>query len=204
MGMHTAITSSSLAWPSQRARIKWLDYMRRYGIATPGTNVDLSHLMRPISRAAPTTPSGPMGSPGFQRQSAWRRVASARVNLLISPLTMAEMTSSVAADGLIVSPHVLLGANTSNQQVISPHDRRGRRKAMWAVVDHGTGNTYPDPHGGPVAEVLPDARGRQIRYGQLEEGSPQSWWISLAPDDQYPNGGSRGEDCHHREQRAQW
>jgi hypothetical protein len=25
--------------------------------------------------------------------------------------------------------------------------------------------------------------------GQGDEPNPQSWWISLAPDDQYPNGG---------------
>jgi hypothetical protein len=61
---------------------------------------------------------------------------------------------------------------------------------MWAVVDHGTGNTYPDPHGGPALKFSSTQEGGKSGTAQLEEGSPQSWWISLAPDDQYPNGGS--------------
>jgi len=172
---------------------KWLDYARRYGIATPGTRVDAVPFDAPYKQSSAYNAIGSNGQPQDFNVNLLAESGFGQGQLLISPLTMAELTSSVAADGVIVSPHVLLGADTSSQQVISPTTAAGIRKAMWAVVDHGTGNTYPDPHGGPPLKFSSTQEGGKSGTAQLEEGSPQSWWISLAPDDQYPNGGGQAK-----------
>jgi len=172
---------------------KWLDYARRYGIATPGTHVDAVPFDAPYKQSSAYNAIGSNGQPQDFNVNLLAESGFGQGQLLISPLTMAELTSSVAADGVIVSPHVLLGADTSSQQVISPTTAAGIRKAMWAVVDHGTGNTYPDPHGGPPLKFSSTQEGGKSGTAQLEEGSPQSWWISLAPDDQYPNGGGQAK-----------
>ncbi|HKW19849.1 MAG TPA: penicillin-binding transpeptidase domain-containing protein [Ktedonobacterales bacterium] len=168
---------------------QWLAYMRRYGIATPGTNVDPIPFDAPYKQSSAYNAIGSNGQPQVFNDNLLAESGFGQGQLLISPLTMAEITSSVAADGLLYSPHVLLGGDSSSQQVISVQTAAGVRKGMWAVVDHGTGDTYPDPHGGPALKNSPTQEGGKSGTAQLEEGSPQSWWISLAPDDQFPNGG---------------
>jgi cell division protein FtsI/penicillin-binding protein 2 len=163
--------------------------MRRYGIATPGTNVDPIPFDAPYKQSSAYNAIGSNGQPQDFNINLLAESGFGQGELLISPLTMAEITSSVAADGLLYSPHVLLGGDSSSQQVMSVQTAAGVRKGMWAVVDHGTGDTYPDPHGGPALKNSPTQEGGKSGTAQLEEGSPQSWWISLAPDDQFPNGG---------------
>lgn len=166
---------------------KWLDYARRFGIATPGTEVRPIPFDAPYKQSSAFNAIGSDGKPQDFSDNLLAESGFGQGQLLISPLTMAEITSSVAADGMLVTPHILLGADTSSQQVMSQATAAGVRKGMWAVVDHGTGNTYPDPHGGPPLKLSPTLEGGKSGTAQLEEGSPQSWWISLSPDDQYPN-----------------
>lgn len=168
---------------------KWLDYIRRYGIATPGTHVDPIPFDAPFKQSSAYNAIGSNGQPQDFNVNLLAESGFGQGQLLISPLTMAEITSSVAADGLLVTPHVLLGGATSSTQVMSQTTAAGVRKGMWAVVDHGTGDTYPDPNGGPPLKLSPTQEGGKSGTAQLQEGSPQSWWISLAPDDQFPNGG---------------
>jgi hypothetical protein len=58
---------------------------------------------------------------------------------------------------------------------------------MWAVVDHGTAwagiarnGVYPKDSSVKM--------GGKTGTGQTNNVQPQTWWISLAPDDQAPGG----------------
>ena len=168
---------------------KWLSYLRKYGIATPGTQVAPIPFDAPYKQSSAYNAIGSDGQPQDFNINLLAESGFGQGQLLISPLTMSVITSSVANDGMLVTPHVLLGGDTSSQQVISPNAAAGVRKAMWAVVDHGTGATYPNPTGGPQLLDSPAQMGGKSGTGQGDEPNPQSWWISLAPDDQYPNGG---------------
>lgn len=168
----------------------WLSYLRRYGITTPGTHVSPIPFDAPYKQSSGFNAIASNGQPQDFNVNLLAESGFGQGQLLISPLTMTEITSSIAADGMLYSPHVLLGGDTSSQQVISQTAAAGVRKAMWAVVDHGTGATYPNPTGGPQLLDSPPHEGGKSGTGQGDEANPQSWWISLAPDDQYPNGGN--------------
>lgn len=175
---------------TQTGADQWLTYLRRYGIATPGTHVDPIPFDAPYRQSSAWNAINSNGQPQDFNVNLLAESGFGQGQLLISPLTMTEISASVAADGMLVSPHVLLGANTSSQQVISSATAASVRKAMWAVIDHGTGATYPNPTGGPALINSQSHIGGKSGTGQGDEPNPQSWWISLAPDDQYPGGGS--------------
>ncbi|HEX6544201.1 MAG TPA: penicillin-binding transpeptidase domain-containing protein [Ktedonobacterales bacterium] len=174
---------------TQTGADQWLSYARRYGIATPGTAVDPIPFDAPYRQSSVWNATNSNGQPQDFNVNLLAESGFGQGQLLITPLTMSEITSSVAADGMLVSPHVLLGANTTSQQVISSQAAADVRKAMWAVIDHGTGATYPNPTGGPALINSQAHMGGKSGTGQGDEPNPQSWWISLAQDNQYPDGG---------------
>ena len=181
----------------------WLSYVRKFGIDTPGTSSPpvpfdapyyQSRAYSAMTNGKPTNFSVPMlAESGFGQGQ-----------LLISPLTMTEVSSTMAANGILWEPHVLyklvphgVSPNSILPQapvmfggapVVRPETAQAVRNAMWAVVDHGT--AYAGiARGGIYPSQSPVKQGGKTGTGQLSGGNPQTWWISLAPDDQAPGGG---------------
>lgn len=180
----------------------WLSYVRKFGIATPGTDV------QPVPFDAPSAqsrayPAQENGKPVEFTDNLLAESGFGQGKLLISPLTMTEVASTVAAGGTLYTPHVGYkvvphGTNpgdvlpTAPQtygagSTVRPETAQSVRKAMWAVVDHGTAfaglqrdGIYPKDSG--------VAMGGKTGTGQTNNANPETWWISLAPDDQASGG----------------
>jgi peptidoglycan glycosyltransferase len=120
--------------------------------------------------------------------------------LLISPLTMAVIASTMANNGVLARPHVGLavaahggtasdGAQvrvpSTDTQVLQPGTAQNMRAAMWAVSTYGTGGygNGPDPNFGSKLATSGVFEGGKTGTAQAS-GQPGAWWISLAPDDQ--------------------
>jgi penicillin-binding protein A len=168
----------------------WLDYVRRYGIATPETS----------SGPASVVPAVPFDAPYYQSRAYTPGVdfsnqllaesGFGQGQLLITPLTMAEITATIANDGQMIVPHVLYkqvgpGGSPSDVdpqvaqtygQVMQPATAANLRQAMRAVYQYGTiGDTSHQPGDSPAIE------GGKTGTGQLGSGLPHTWLLSLAP-----------------------
>src|SRR5579859_94365 len=186
----------------QLGKDNWLNYARKFGIATPGVNVDPVPFDAPQyqSSAYPATING---KPVDFNNNLLAESGFGQGDLLITPLTMTEISSAVAAGGILYAPHVAWkviphGVSASSiiptqpqiytgSPIFRPETAQSVRTAMWAVVDHGTAwagiarnGIYPKDSGVKM--------GGKTGTGQLGSGQPQTWWISLAPDDQAPGG----------------
>ncbi|MGZ3600942.1 MAG: penicillin-binding transpeptidase domain-containing protein, partial [Ktedonobacterales bacterium] len=178
----------------------WLDYARRFGVATPGHDSQPVPFDAPYARSSayPATINGKPTdfSPNLLAESGF-----GQGRLQISPLTMAEITSAVAADGYLYDPHVVKSYKGSDGiqhdqpsavpytggPVIHPETAQSVRHAMWSVVDHGTAWAGLFRNGAQLRDS-PTHEGGKTGTAQLESGNPHAWWISLAPDDQAPGG----------------
>jgi peptidoglycan glycosyltransferase len=178
----------------------WLDYVSRFGILVPGKDV------KSIAFDAPSTQSQAFSrKPSDFDGALLAESGFGQGELQISPLTNAVITSAIAANGQIHSPHVLLTAatfgtkpqdaissaspSTDGTQIVSADAAARVRQAMWAVSDYGTAHTAPNPDSGIRIDQSPVKEGGKTGTAQLESGSPHAWWTSLAPDDQAPGGG---------------
>lgn len=187
----------------------WLSYVRKFGIATPGTPVDPVPFDGPYAQSS----AYPAVSGGQQNSFSADELAASgfgQGELQITPLTMSEVTSTVAADGLLYEPHVVLGqeahttsANVAGMSVAAPQLYSGGpiirpetasavRQAMWAVTTYGTASTVggnPNPIAGNTTLAnSPVKEGGKTGTGQTNQPNPRTWWISLAPDDAAPGG----------------
>ncbi len=177
----------------------WLNYVSRFGILVPGKDV------QPIPFDAPFTQSQAFSrKPGDFDGALLAESGFGQGELQISPLTESVMTSAVAADGVIHSPHVLLTAAvngtkpqdaiasatpaTDGTQVFSADTATKVRQSMWSVTDYGTAAFSPNPVSGAHLANSPVKEGGKTGTAQLDSGLPHTWWISLAPDDQAPGG----------------
>ena len=178
---------------------KWLATVRKFGIQTPGVDVE------PVPFDAPYAPSAAYlaktnGKPTDFSPNLLAESGFGQGQLLISPLTMAEVTGAVAADGNLYVPHVVMQAKPkvggpftqdpqlySGGQIFSPDTAAKVRHAMWSVSSYGTGSTVS--HNGIHLADSPVKEGGKTGTAQLESGLPHTWWISLAPDDAAPGGG---------------
>jgi cell division protein FtsI/penicillin-binding protein 2 len=177
----------------------WLGYVRRFGIATPGTAVTPVPFDAASNQSRAFTPGADfngdlLADSGFGQGQ-----------LLISPLTMAEVTSAAAAGGNLYVPHVLYAeaphgtaaaqavANVTQRQlysgaqepIIQSATAAAIRHAMRAVVEGGT--AY---YTSTQLAQSPALEGGKSGSGQVGNNqSPQTWWISLAPDDAAAGGG---------------
>ncbi|HEV8194268.1 MAG TPA: penicillin-binding transpeptidase domain-containing protein [Ktedonobacterales bacterium] len=178
----------------------WLDYVSRFGILVPGKDV------KPIPFDAPFSQSQAFSrKPSDFDGALLAESGFGQGELQISPLTNAVMTSAVAANGVIHSPHVLLTAavsgtrpqdaiasaspTTDGTQVFSADTAAKVRQSMWSVTDFGTAAFSPNPVSGAHLDQSPVEEGGKTGTAQLDSGFPHTWWISLAPDDQAPGGG---------------
>jgi cell division protein FtsI/penicillin-binding protein 2 len=178
---------------------KWLDYARRFGIATPGQG---SAPVTPPAFDAPFEPSRAYnattnGQPTDFNANLLAESGFGQGQLLISPLTMATIASTVAANGYLYTPHIGLkvvpnGVASSSvlpnppsvyNQVMSPETASTIRQAMWAVSQYGTGSAGLGPHNGYYVYNSPAHMGGKTGTAQLPSGDPHAWWIGIAPDD---------------------
>ena len=123
--------------------------------------------------------------------------------LLVTPLMVATMVSTVAADGKLYAPHLKLKEVLHGQSadatpndpvpapktVISPQAAHGVQQALRAVVSYGTGALSPRARSSAVLE------GGKTGTGDLGKPLPatQSWWSSIAPVAVDENGASTGQ-----------
>lgn len=163
----------------------WLSYVRKFGIATPGTDVPKVPFDAESSQSRAYTP-GAQVTNNLLAESGF-----GQGQLLISPLTMAEVTSAAAANGNLYVPHVLGkivtpdGAVTTNgsavyngQPVMQAATAASIRAAMRAVVQYGTAAAGQSVQ----LSASPAMEGGKTGTAQLGAGSnPQTWWISMAP-----------------------
>lgn len=172
---------------------KWLSYVRKFGIQTPGVDVSPVPFDAPYAQSAAYL-AKTNGKPTDFNVNLLAESGFGQGQLLISPLTMAEVTSAVAADGNLYVPHVVMKAQPSvggpftqdpqlfsNGQLFSPDTAAKVRHAMWSVSSYGTGSTVA--HNGIHLADSPAKEGGKTGTAQLENGLPHTWWISLAPDD---------------------
>lgn len=178
----------------------WLSYLRKFGIATPGTNV------QPVPFDAPSYQSQAYntytnGQPTQFTTNLLAESGFGQGQLSITPLTMAEVSSAVAANGVLYEPHVAqkvvpYGVDPKSVlpqpavafggvPVMHPETAQAVRAAMWAVVDYGTGWAGLTQNG-QYLKQSPVQEGGKTGTAQLHAGQPDAWWISLAPDDQGP------------------
>lgn len=171
---------------------RWLFYAQAFGISYGDHVVNIPFDV-PVAHSWVFQPSA---------QSQWDRDNVALANagygqafLQISPLTMTVMTSTIAADGKYQKPHLLLksvphGVAAASVNPVAPQTistpisqttAQGLRQAMRAVVKYGSvgasGSAVKPPLNSPVME------GGKTGTGETGNGSPQTWWISLAPAD---------------------
>ena len=172
---------------------RWLYYAQALGISY-GTHVvnvpfDLpvahSWVYQPQYQAEWDQDNVPLANGGY-----------GQYRLQISPLVMTVITSTVAADGSYYKPHVLLKSVAHDvdaasvaaakpqllAHVMTPATAQGVRQAMRAVILYGSvgasGSNIAPPPDSPVLE------GGNTGTGQGPDNTqPQTWFISLAPDD---------------------
>jgi len=179
----------------------WRSTVRKFGIQTPGFGDDVA----PVPFDAPYAQSSAYlaktnGKPTDFSPNLLAESGFGQGQLLISPLTMSEISSAVAADGNLYVPHVVMKAQPtvggpftqdpqvySGGQIFSPDTAAKVRQAMWGVSSYGTGSTVA--HNGIHLADSPVKEGGKTGTAQLENGLPHTWWISLAPDDAAPGGG---------------
>ena len=188
----------------QLGKDDWLSYVRKFGIATPGVNVDPVPFDAPQFQSS-AYPAEVNGKPVDFNDNLLAESGFGQGQLLITPLTMTEVSAAIAAGGTLYDPHVAWkivphgvdkGSVLPQQPqiytgapIFRPETAQSVRAAMWAVVDHGTAWAGIARNG-----ILPKdtsvKMGGKTGTAQLSSGQPQTWWISLAPDDQAPGGGN--------------
>lgn len=183
----------------------WLHYAGLFGIQTPGRQWNQFGFDAPYaqSRAYPATQNGKDFNYSV---NALAESGFGQGPLLISPLTMSVVASTVASDGVLRAPHIGLALaaydpndkskpdpnkgtavpHAGDQQILQSGTAQNVRKAMWAVTSYGTGLIYDPVFGGNV-QSSGTFMGGKTGTAQIADGiRPGAWWVSLAPDDQAP------------------
>jgi cell division protein FtsI/penicillin-binding protein 2 len=188
----------------------WLKYVRALGIATPGTDVSPVPYDGVSVQSSAYNQFDSNGQPTQFTSNLLAASAFGQGELLITPLTMTEVASVVASDGYLYEPHVvsqIVPYGESRNDVLPGGDgiipdkvpygggpiihsqtAQAIRAAMWSVVDYGTANFSPNPVSGISLKQSGTHEGGKTGTGQSGNEQPETWWISLAPDDQAPGG----------------
>jgi cell division protein FtsI/penicillin-binding protein 2 len=172
----------------------WLNYVRRFGIATPGTPVSPVPFDSAYVQSRAYNPASSSNPAANFNNDLLAESGFGQGQLFITPLTMAEVTSTMAADGQLFVPHVLFATAAPGQKlsdavaqspqlytgqpVIRPETAAAVRQAMRAVVEYGT--VY---HTSTALVSSPAQEGGKTGTAQVPESSlgPHAWWISMAP-----------------------
>ncbi len=187
----------------------WVHYVGQFGIETPGKNWNQNVGFDSVYAQSSAYPQFSTGGQSGLSDVDLAASAFGQGQLLISPLTMAVVSSTIANNGVLARPHAGLalaahggtaasGAQvrdpSTDTQVVQPGTAQNMRAAMWAVSSYGTGGygNGPDPNFGSKLTTSGVFEGGKTGTAQAS-GQPGAWWISLAPDDQAPGapGGAR-------------
>jgi cell division protein FtsI/penicillin-binding protein 2 len=165
----------------------WLEYARRFGVETPGSTTSLIQFDAEMAQSRAYNPGATFNN-DLLAESGF-----GQGQLAITPLTMATITSTMAANGNLMVPHVMFkqvppgvsSASVSPQSpqlfgggpVIQASTAASVRQAMRAVVQYGTAAA------GQAVKLAnsPAIIGGKTGTAQLSSGLPHTWWISLAP-----------------------
>jgi penicillin-binding protein A len=171
----------------QQGAQTWQDYVRRFGIETPGSTSNLIQFDSEMAQSRAYNPGATFNN-DLLAESGF-----GQGQLAITPLTMAEITSTMAANGNLMVPYIALKqvppglpassiAPRSPQifsggPIIQPNTASAVRRAMRAVVQYGTAAA------GQAVQLAdsPADIGGKSGTAQLASGLPHTWWISLAP-----------------------
>lgn len=179
----------------------WLQYARKFYMSTPGNiqtpPIDLKEALPSYAYV-----KGTSLYPTLLAESSF-----GQGQLTITPLTMSMITSSVAADGVLYKPHLGLklvpysttasstvaksvpnNLNTDpGQQIFSAQTAQYVRLAMKDVVQFGSIQSSGTGWAGVYQSQ--DNIGGKTGTAQTSGNHPNTWFISLAPDDAYPGAG---------------
>ena len=132
---------------------------------------------------------------------------------------MATVASTVAANGYLYTPHVVLKqvpqagyapssvlpvAPAIYNQVMSAQTASTIRQAMWAVTQYGTGSAGLPAHNGYYTYNSPAHMGGKTGTAHLPSGRPHAWWIGISPDDVFRVGDWPGQIRHRAHQVELW
>jgi penicillin-binding protein A len=148
---------------------------------------------RPIDFDLPTAPSqvsgGGSGAGGFADEVELANASYGQAKVLVTPLQMALVASTVANGGVLMRPHLVtstsgrLGTNTINpaetSRVISPEDAAAIANAMQQAVESSVGRQFTT--GAKVPGVPTAGKSGTAELGG--SGAPHSWFIGFAPVD---------------------
>jgi peptidoglycan glycosyltransferase len=194
----------------------WLKYARAFGLKTPGYQApvkpvpfdEVSAQSGAYNQFTSGQPTQFTSNPNLLAESGF-----GQGQLFITPLTMTEIVSTIASNGYLYEPHMvsqivpygesrdsvlpggdgLIGDRVAygGGPIIEPQTAAAMRAAMWSVVDYGTANYgLSSPETGVQLRDTGTHEGGKTGTGQGVNTNPETWWISLAPDDQAPGGGA--------------
>ena len=136
----------------------WLATVRKFGIQTPGVDVAPVPFDAPYAQSsaylAKTNGKPTDFSPNLLAESGF-----GQGQLLISPLTMAEITSAVAADGNLYVPHVVMKAQP---KVGGPSTQDPQALSWWSRSSHRTPPPRCARRCGPSPAMAPARRSRTM------------------------------------------
>jgi penicillin-binding protein A len=202
----------------------WLSYARKFGIAEPGFDVpavpfDVPEQLSQSSAYEDTSQQKQI----LNNQDLLAESGFGQGKLFISPLTMVELSSTIASSGQTYSEKLPVGGGTLQIQssagtlydphvvmeivprdgktpptvvqsqaytggaILRPETTTAVRQAMWAVVSQGTA-FYGLTRNGQHLSDSPVKEGGKTGTAQSDQPNPETWWISLAPDDAAPGG----------------
>jgi peptidoglycan glycosyltransferase len=191
----------------------WLKYARAFGIQTPNYQSpvepvpfdEVSAQSSAYNQNTNGQPTQLTNNPNLLAESGF-----GQGQLLITPLTMTEIASTIASGGYLYEPHLvtqivpfgvsrdsvlpggdgLIGDKVAygGGPIIEPQTAAAARAAMWSVVSYGTASFSPNPVTGIGLKASGTHEGGKTGTGQSGNVQPETWWISLAPDDQASGG----------------
>jgi peptidoglycan glycosyltransferase len=193
----------------------WLKYIRAFGIQTPNYSSPVAPVpfdgVSAQSSAYNTLDSNGQPTQFTSNPNLLAESGFGQGQLLITPLTMTEIASTIASGGYLYEPHVVsqivpYGENRSSVlpggdgligdkvaygggPIIESQTAAAARAAMWSVVNYGTAYAGLTNSNGIHLRDTGTHEGGKTGTGQSGNVQPETWWISLAPDDQAPGGG---------------
>jgi peptidoglycan glycosyltransferase len=155
-------------------------YARRMGFGAP-IDFDL-----PTAAAQVTNPGG-SGPGGFSDEVELANASYGQAETLVTPLQMALVASTVANEGTLMRPHLVIattGRDGTRQigsselgRVINPGEADAIASAMQAAVESAVGRQFTS---GAKVQGVPTA-GKSGTAELGGSGAPHSWFIGFAP-----------------------
>jgi penicillin-binding protein A len=171
----------------QIGQTTWLNYVKRFGIKVPGSDVPAVPFDGAYGQSSAYPPGAPLDPVTFAASGFGQG------DLQISPLTMTEVASTVANNGNLVVPHLVdkivpAGQSAASTTAVTPSIYGGgpviqpqtaalMRQAMRATVQYGT---IAQGQSVRLSQSAADY-GMKTGTGQVSNNNPQTWLITISP-----------------------